>query len=148
MKERKVTVMVKHMNHEQWERFLWQINGGHGAGFPIEGSANNIRSRDGRMETGFAEVTGTGIGACGILDEFCIPLDESCEEVTFEIDSLKMESFNQILDVACSLDDPSLANISCTRMICERGSIIADGVQVILEGTAIRERMKFVIHMF
>jgi hypothetical protein len=146
--ELKVTLDVAHIGQRQWERFLWQVKGGHGGGLPIEGSVHNLRYIDGELDAGPVELVGEGRGAGAILDEFCHSLDSTCGEVTIQLEAMPFERFNQVLEILRTTPFPELVSVSCHQMALEEGELVARGVFVVLKDGGIDECLKFVQPMF
>jgi len=108
-----VSVSVQHLNQQQWEKFLWQAKGGHGAGFPIKAQFDELRVANGKIQAGFSTLYGSGRGADAILDEFVKCLDSSCEQVTIEISSLTHARFESLLKAIETLNAQELVVVSC-----------------------------------
>lgn len=148
MKEYRLRVGVNHLNHEQWERFLWQINGGHGAGVPVVGRAQDLCLEDGRIETGYAELTGHKQGASAILDEFIPTLDAACERVRIDLSLMSYEAFTQLLMAVKGMTHREAVYVSVGEISIRDGCSEVEDVCIVLDAAAIGEARLLVAPLF
>lgn len=75
-------VEVENLDMKGVNDFLWQVQGGHGSGVPIEGSIYRISTlHEGITQAEMVELRGSWRGAGAILDEFAPKLSPKNGEV-------------------------------------------------------------------
>jgi len=148
MQEWDVSVSVQHLNQGQWEKFLSQARGGHGAGFPIEAQFDDLRVSNGKTEAGYSTLSGSGRGAAAILDEFVKCLDSSCEQVTVEISSLTRARFESLLKIVEKLNAKDLVLVSCTGVTFSESEDGFSGVTLTVSEGAIGSLPELVNPLF